>query len=101
MDAQFIERLAEICGPDHSLHSSKAIELYSRCTIAWSQTCGAVAFPDNVDQVSRIVRLCNESRLPVWFFSRGHNWGYGTVPSSAKRCSDCDSRENEPDPRGQ
>jgi len=38
-----------------------------------------VVLPENVDQVSRIVRLCNEFRMPVWTFSRGRNWGYGTV----------------------
>jgi len=79
MDADLIRRLIEICGSDYVLHSPEAIELYSRCTIPWSRTCGAVVLPENVDQVSRIVRLCNEFRMPVWTFSRGHNWGYGTV----------------------
>ncbi|MGO9569016.1 MAG: FAD-binding oxidoreductase [Desulfomonilaceae bacterium] len=79
MDADLVKRLVEICGSEHVLHSSEAIELYSRCTIPWSRTCGAVVFPDDVDGVSRIVRLCNEFRMPIWAFSRGHNWGYGTV----------------------
>ena len=79
MDADLIRRLIEICGSDYVLHSPEAIELYSRCTIPWSRTCGAVVLPKNVNQVSRIVRLCNEFRMPVWTFSRGHNWGYGTV----------------------
>ncbi len=79
MKAELIERLVEICGPDHVLTSPQAIELYSRCTIPWSRKCGAVVLPENVDQVSRIVQLCDEFRVPVWAFSRGHNWGYGTV----------------------
>jgi 4-cresol dehydrogenase (hydroxylating) flavoprotein subunit len=79
MQADLVRRLVQICGSDHVLDSPEAIELYSRCTIPWSRTCGGVVFPDNVDQVSRIVRLCNEFRLPVWTFSRGHNWGYGTT----------------------
>ena len=79
MTVELVKRLVEICGSDHVLHSPEAIELYSRCTIPWSRTCGAVVLPENVDQVSRIVRLCNEFRMPVWTFSRGHNWGYGTV----------------------
>lgn len=79
MKPELIERLVEICGSDYILHSPEAIELYSRCTIPWSQTCGAVALPKNVEQVSGIVRLCNEFNIPVWAFSRGHNWGYGTV----------------------
>ncbi|AFM28090.1 FAD-binding oxidoreductase [Desulfomonile tiedjei] len=79
MKTDFVKRLIEICGSEHVLRSPEAIELYSRCTIPWSRTCGAVALPDNVDQVSRIVQLCNEYGTPVWTFSRGHNWGYGTV----------------------
>lgn len=79
MKPELIQRLVEICGADYILHSHEAIELYSRCTIPWSRTCGAVALPDSVDQVSRMVRLCNEFKIPVWAFSRGHNWGYGTV----------------------
>jgi 4-cresol dehydrogenase (hydroxylating) len=76
---ELVDRLAKICGPDYILHSPEAIEFYSRCTIPWSRTCGAVALPENVDQVSGIVRVCNEFNVPVWAFSRGHNWGYGTV----------------------
>jgi 4-cresol dehydrogenase (hydroxylating) len=79
MKDELVKRLVEICGSEHVLHSHNAIELYSRCTIPWSRTCGAVALPATVDQVSRIVRLCNEFRTPIWAFSRGHNWGYGTV----------------------
>lgn len=79
MNADFVERLVQICGPDYVLHSSEAIELYSRCTIPWSRSCGAVVFPDGVDQICGLVRLCNEFRIPLWAFSRGHNWGYGTV----------------------
>ncbi len=79
MNPELLERIIEICGSDHVLHSAEAIELYSRCTIPWSRTCGAVVFPDGVDQICRLVQLCNESRIPLWTFSRGHNWGYGTV----------------------
>lgn len=79
MKTEVLDRLIEIIGSDYVLHSAEAIELYSRCTIPWSRKCGAVVFPENADQVSRIVRLCDEHKIPVWTFSRGHNWGYGTV----------------------
>jgi 4-cresol dehydrogenase (hydroxylating) flavoprotein subunit len=79
MKSEFLRHLIEISGPDHVLSSPDAIKYYSRCTIPWSKTCGAVVLPENADQVSRIVRLCNEYSIPLWAFSRGHNWGYGTV----------------------
>lgn len=65
MEANLVKRLVEICGSDYVLDSSEAIELYSRCTIPWSRTCGAVVLPESVGQVSRIVRLCNEFRMPA------------------------------------
>lgn len=79
MNPEVLEHLTEICGSGYVLHCPEAIELYSRCTIPWSRKCGAVVFPENADEVSRIIQLCNERKIPVWTFSRGHNWGYGTV----------------------
>jgi 4-cresol dehydrogenase (hydroxylating) flavoprotein subunit len=79
VESRLVDRLTEVCGSDYVLHSAEAIERYSRCTIPWSRTCGSVVLPENVDQVSQILRLCNEFGNPVWAFSRGHNWGYGTV----------------------
>jgi len=64
MEADLVKRLVEICGSDYVLTSPEAIELYSRCTIPWSRICGAVVLPESVDQVSRIVRFCNEFKIP-------------------------------------
>ncbi len=79
MKADVLKRLVEICGSRYVLRSREALEFYSRCTIPWSRSCGAVVFPANVDQVCAVVRLCNEFTIPIWPFSRGHNWGFGTV----------------------
>lgn len=32
-----------------------------------------------VEQVQEIVRICNEYKVPVWTFSTGRNFGYGTM----------------------
>lgn len=79
MKADVLKRLIDICGSEYLLHSSEAIEFYSRCTIPWSRKCGAIALPSHVDQVSRIMRVCAEFKIPLWPFSGGHNWGYGTT----------------------
>ena len=79
MKADVLNRLVEICGLDHVLHTQERLEVYSRCTIPWSRACGAVVFPESVDQICAVVRLCNETHIPLWCFSRGHNWGLGTV----------------------
>jgi 4-cresol dehydrogenase (hydroxylating) len=75
----FLEKIIGVCGPEHVLRSREALEYYSRCTIPWSKRCGAVIFPANRDQLSMILKLANEFQVPVWSFSRGHNWGFGTV----------------------
>lgn len=33
--------------------------------------------PRNTSEVQAIVGLCNEFKFPIWYFSRGHNLGYG------------------------
>jgi 4-cresol dehydrogenase (hydroxylating) len=63
------------------LHSPEAIELYSDARL-WSRTCGWFCLKT---RSGFIVRLCNEFRMPVWSFSRGHNWGYGTMLAPRRR----------------
>ncbi len=79
VDQSFLNKIIGICGSDHVYHSQKAIQYYSRCTIAWSKQCGAVVFPEDRNQISAILKLASEFHIPVWSFSRGHNWGFGTV----------------------
>ena len=37
----------------------------------------AVVAPADVEQLQRLVRRCNELRIPVWYYGTGKNFGYG------------------------
>lgn len=75
----FVSRLRQIVGGEHVLASAADAARYSRCTIPWDTRCAAIVRPANTREVCDIVRLARAFRLPLWPFSRGHNWGYGTT----------------------
>ena len=75
-------------GPDRRHPCANAIEVVDdpaalaiagRATIPDPKQPGAVVFPTNVEEVSTIVKLANEFRVPVWPVSKGRNWGYGSA----------------------
>ncbi len=52
--------------------------MHSRTTEPESRRCGTVVYPGSADEVSSVMRLALRHGVPVWPFSRGNNWGYGT-----------------------
>ena len=56
-----------------------ALAIAGRATIPDPKQPGAVVFPTCVDEVSSVVKLANEFRVPVWPVSKGRNWGYGSA----------------------
>lgn len=72
------EELKRIVGATHVLADESGRALHSRTTEPESRRCGVVVYPRSVEQVSAIMRLAGQHGVPVWPFSRGNNWGYGT-----------------------
>ena len=56
-----------------------ALAIAGRATIPDPKQPGAIVFPTNIEEVSTVVRLANEFRVPVWPVSKGRNWGYGSA----------------------
>jgi 4-cresol dehydrogenase (hydroxylating) len=73
-----IDELADIVGPEHVLLDDASLALHSRTTEPDARQCACVAFPCDAAQVQSIMRAAQRHRTPVWPFSRGNNWGYGT-----------------------
>lgn len=76
---EIIDRLRSVIGVKHVLINQADLDRYSRCTIPWQRSCAAVVFPDNSDEVAQIVRIAVQYKVPIWPFSTGRNWGYGTT----------------------
>jgi 4-cresol dehydrogenase (hydroxylating) len=53
-------------------------ELHSRTTEPRSRRCRAVVYPGSAQEVSAVLSLAARLAVPVWPFSRGNSWGYGT-----------------------
>jgi 4-cresol dehydrogenase (hydroxylating) len=77
-DQAMVEMRAAV-GSDHVLLDSEALARHSRDTIPWQRTCSAVVYPGSRDEVCAIVKIAAQHQLPVWTFSKGKNWGYGTT----------------------
>jgi 4-cresol dehydrogenase (hydroxylating) len=73
-----VEGLKVIVGAAHVLVDEPGRALHSRTTEPQSRRCGAVVYPGSAEEVSAIMRLAGQHGVPVWPFSRGNNWGYGT-----------------------
>jgi len=78
VEQDLVAELAAIVGPPHVLADEPGRELHSRTTEPRSRRCRAVVHPGSAQEVSAILRLAARHGVPVWPFSRGNNWGYGT-----------------------
>ncbi|MCW2983859.1 MAG: p-cresol methylhydroxylase [Conexibacter sp.] len=74
-----IAQLVSALGQDAVVTSGEDLEFfrdpYGHADSA--SICGAVVFPDSVEQVQAVVRIANEVGVPLWTSSQGRNNGYG------------------------
>ena len=66
-------------GDEHICTSPVELDRYSRCTIPWQSRCAGVVFPASADEVAKVVRIATRHNIPLWTYSTGRNWGYGTT----------------------
>lgn len=75
------EALRRVVGQDHLYVENEKVAPYAKMYIpapdAAHRPCGAIA-PASVEQVQKILAICNEHKLPVWPTSTGRNFGYGS-----------------------
>lgn len=78
---QLISELKKIVGEEHVLHSPEALYSYSYdATPGHSYMPDAVVSPGNVQEVSAIMKLANEHKIPVYPRGSGTNLSAGTAP---------------------
>jgi 4-cresol dehydrogenase (hydroxylating) len=83
VSAKALERalgaFADIVGPDHVLTGEEALEFRDPFWYAtWDDyEASAVVQPQSVEEIQAIVRLANETKVPIWVTSTGRNNGYG------------------------
>ncbi|MCB1209604.1 MAG: FAD-binding protein [Verrucomicrobiales bacterium] len=81
MDAQMVEALRGIVGPQHVLTEIEDILPYGfDGTAALKGRAGAVVFPHSTEEVAACVRLARENRVPVVPRGSGTGLSGGSVP---------------------
>jgi glycolate oxidase len=74
-----IERLKEIVGPEYVLHSDMDLTLYGYDASLMKGKPDVVVIPDSTEQVSRVVSLAYQEKVPVIGRGSGTNLSGGTV----------------------
>lgn len=77
----FAKELIGIVGAEHVKLDLKELDQMSLTTEWTNRLCGAVVYPGSAVEVQRIMKIAQNYNVPVWPFSRGNNWGYGTKNS--------------------
>jgi len=81
MDKQrIIDRLKEIVGPEHVLDSDMDLTLYGYDASLEKGKPDVVVLPDSAEQVSRVVALAYEVKIPIIGRGSGTNLSGGTIP---------------------
>jgi 4-cresol dehydrogenase (hydroxylating) flavoprotein subunit len=76
MDIQ--SELSAIFPPDRIKFNTTDLELYGTCTLPENRRGQFVVFPINEIEVSKTVLLAQKKKFPIYYFSTGKNWGYGS-----------------------
>jgi glycolate oxidase len=78
---ELIESLKEIAGSNNVLLKKEDLLAYSYdATTHWTHMPDVVVFPITTDQVSKILRLANDNKIPVTARGGGTNVSGGSIP---------------------
>jgi glycolate oxidase len=81
LDLKILEQLEKIVGKDQMLTVKEDLATYAYDgTTTWSHPPDVVALPTNAEQISAILKLANENRIPVTPRGSGTNISGGSIP---------------------
>ncbi len=78
--ARAVERFAGVLGSERVLTDPEDLREYRDPfePPTWEDyTASAVVMPETVEEIQEIVRIANESKVPLWTHGQGRNNGYG------------------------
>ena len=80
MDSHFIEQLIDVVGKKHVLHTPEDLAVYGYDGTFAEGSPEVVLLPANTEQVSQIVKLAAEARVPIVPRGMGSGMAAGSVP---------------------
>src|SRR4029079_18639976 len=69
---------ASLLGDEHVSCDAATLASAGTATFASSSRVLAILRPESRDHVQQVVRVANLHRIPIYPFSTGKNWGYGS-----------------------
>lgn len=78
-NADVFKELKEIAGGDNVKYQEADLEYLSRTALPGHKIPQFIVYPETTEQIQAIMRLANATKLPVWYVSKGFNWGYGSA----------------------
>jgi glycolate dehydrogenase FAD-linked subunit len=75
-----LDRLKEIVGPEYVLHSHMDLTLYGYDASLEKGRPDVVVLPNSTEEVSKVVRLAYEEKMPIIGRGSGTNLSGGTIP---------------------
>ena len=80
MDSHFIEQLVNIVGKTHVLHTPEDLAVYSYDGTFAEGSPEVVVLPANTEEVSQLVKLASEARVPIVPRGMGSGMAAGSIP---------------------
>jgi glycolate oxidase len=81
MNSHFIGQLIEIVGEKHVLHTPEDLTVYSYDGTFAEGSPEVIVLPANTEQVSQVVKLASEARVPIVPRGMGSGMAAGSVPT--------------------
>src|SRR5512139_2126581 len=80
MDSQIIERLAQAVGKEYVLYTPEDLAVYSYDGTFAEGRPEVIVLPGTTEQVSQVVRLAGEARVPIVPRGMGSGLAAGSIP---------------------
>jgi 4-cresol dehydrogenase (hydroxylating) len=84
--ARFLNALAQTAGSTRVITAQSALEAMTHNTLGLQRTVLAAVYPRTVAEVQGVVKAAIACGTPLYAFSRGFNWGYGSRLPAADGC---------------
>jgi len=83
MDSHFIDQLVDVVGKKHVLHTPEDLAVYSYDGTFAEGSPEVVVLPATTDEVSQVVKLAAEARVPIVPRGMGSGMAAGSIPMVA------------------
>ncbi len=84
--ASAIQDWTALLGPEHVICDRTQLSSAETATFSTDRTIPAILRPANKEQIQECLRVANRFQTPVYPFSSGKNWGYGSRVPAANGC---------------